>query len=169
MTTVLNIANFWINQWPLPCCNVEWSVLSSNYLDPYMIQVICALETWLKSRNRRTLCKTLIHFQHWNGSPQRLPPDYISISEMNWGMASATTFSKSRICSSSSLRHTYSRKGHIPLWRHQMATFSALVALSAGNSPVTGEFPSQRPVTRSFDVFFDLRLNERLSKQSRRR
>ena len=43
-------------------------------------------------------------------------------------------------------------------WRHQMETFSALLALCAGNSPVTGEFPSQRPVTRSFDVFFDLRL-----------
>ena len=36
----------------------------------------------------------------------------------------------------------------------------------AGNSPVTEEFPAQRPVTQSFDVFFDLRLNERLSKQS---
>ena len=36
-------------------------------------------------------------------------------------------------------------------------------------SPVTAGFPSQRPVTRSFDVFFDLRLNKRLSKQSRRR
>ena len=35
--------------------------------------------------------------------------------------------------------------------------------------PVTGEFPSQRPVTRSFDVFFDMPLNKRLSKQSRRR
>ena len=35
-----------------------------------------------------------------------------------------------------------------------------------GNSPVTGEFPSQRPVTRSSDVFFYLRLNKRLSKQS---
>ena len=33
-----------------------------------------------------------------------------------------------------------------------------------GNSPITGEFPSQRPVTRGFDVFFDL-LNKRLSKQ----
>ena len=38
-----------------------------------------------------------------------------------------------------------------------------------GNSPATGEFPPQRPVTWSFDVFFDLRLNKRLSKQSRRR
>ena len=47
-----------------------------------------------------------------------------------------------------------------------METFSALLALCAGNSPVTGEFPSQKPVTRSFDGFFDLRLNERLSKQS---
>ena len=28
-----------------------------------------------------------------------------------------------------------------------------------------GEFPTQRPVTRSFDVFFDLRRNKRLSKQ----
>ena len=28
-----------------------------------------------------------------------------------------------------------------------------------------GKFPTQRPVTRSFDVFFDLRLNKRLSKQ----
>ena len=51
-------------------------------------------------------------------------------------------------------------------WRHQMETFSALLTLCVGNSPVAGEFPAQRPVTRSFDVFFDLRLNEWLSKQS---
>ena len=38
-----------------------------------------------------------------------------------------------------------------------------------GNPPVTGGFPSQRPVKRSFDVFFDPRLNKRISKQSRRR
>ena len=43
-------------------------------------------------------------------------------------------------------------------WRHQMETFSALLALYAGNSPVTGEFPAQRAVTWSFDIFFDLRL-----------
>ena len=54
-------------------------------------------------------------------------------------------------------------------WRHQMETFFALLALCLGNSPVTGEFPSRRPMTRSFDVFFDLHLNKRLSKQSRRR
>ena len=50
-----------------------------------------------------------------------------------------------------------------------METFSASLALCAGNSPVTAEFPSQRPVTWSLDVSFDLRLNKRLNKQSRRR
>ena len=57
----------------------------------------------------------------------------------------------------------------IPWWRHQMGTFSALLALCEGNPPVTAGFPSQRPVTRNFYVFFDLCLNKRLSKQSRRR
>ena len=47
-----------------------------------------------------------------------------------------------------------------------MKTMSALLAICAGNSPVTGEFPAQRPVTRSFEVFFGLRLNKRLNKQS---
>ena len=57
----------------------------------------------------------------------------------------------------------------VPWWRHQIGTFSALLALCAGNSPVSGEVPIQRPVARSFDVFFDLRLNKCLSKHSRRR
>ena len=51
-------------------------------------------------------------------------------------------------------------------WRHQMDTFSASLAVCAENSPVLGEFPAQRPVTRSFDVSFDLRPNKRLSNQS---
>ena len=50
-------------------------------------------------------------------------------------------------------------------WRHQMETFSALLAICAGNSPVPGEFPTQRPVTRSFDIYFDLSPNKQLSKQ----
>ena len=54
-------------------------------------------------------------------------------------------------------------------WRHEMETFSALLALCEGKQPVTGEFSSQRPVTRRFDVFVDLRLNKRLSKYSRHR
>ena len=53
----------------------------------------------------------------------------------------------------------------ISWWRHQMETFSALLTICAGNSPVPGVFPTQKPVTRSFDVFFDLRLNKRSSKR----
>ena len=56
---------------------------------------------------------------------------------------------------------------HRAWWRHQMETFSALLALCAGNSPVPVNSPAQRPVARNFDVFFDLRLNKRLSKQLR--
>ena len=37
-----------------------------------------------------------------------------------------------------------------------METFSVLLSICAENSPITGELPAQRPVTRSFDVFFDL-------------
>ena len=43
-----------------------------------------------------------------------------------------------------------------------METFSAQLALCAGNSPVTGEFPAQKSVTLSFDVFCDLHMNKRL-------
>ena len=44
-----------------------------------------------------------------------------------------------------------------------------VTGLCAGNSPVNGEFPSQRPVMRSFENVFDLCLNKRSSKLSRRR
>ena len=62
--------------------------------------------------------------------------------------------------------HQWMDSPHYDRWRHQMETFSAWRSICAGNSPIIGEFPAQRPVTRSFDVFFDLRLNKRLSKQS---
>ena len=48
-------------------------------------------------------------------------------------------------------------------WRHQMETFSASVAICAGNSLVPGEFPAQKPMTRNFDVFIDLLPNKRLT------
>ena len=56
-------------------------------------------------------------------------------------------------------RWTYVRSRGMAWWRHQMETFSALLALCAGNSPITGEFPAQWPVTRSFDAFFDQRID----------
>ena len=53
-------------------------------------------------------------------------------------------------------KSTSNNSQKITWWRHQMETFSASLTLCAGNSLMTCEFPSQRPVTRSFDVFFDL-------------
>ena len=66
-------------------------------------------------------------------------------------------------------RAKYQKLSHKKLYtwwrRHQMETLSALLAIYARNSPVTSEFPAERPVTRSFDFFY-LRLNKRLGKQS---
>ena len=64
---------------------------------------------------------------------------------------------------------------HILAWwelsHHRMMTSSKwnifrVTGPLCGKSPVTGEFPAQRPVTRSFDIFFDPRLNKQLNKQS---
>ena len=65
--------------------------------------------------------------------------------------------------------HFSSRTGSFIMMTSSNDNILRVVGLYAGNSPVTGEIPSQRPVTRTFDVFLDLRLNKRPSKQSRRR
>ena len=93
--------------------------------------------------------------QYWNG--QRVLP----------GDISSGCWSRSSVWIWVTKNNKGCRIGGHPWWCHQMKTLSALLALCEGNPPVTGGFPSQRPVTRSFDVFFDLRLNKRLSKQSR--
>ena len=63
-----------------------------------------------------------------------------------------------------------------PIMRHMVRVLFVMTSsngntvrvtgLCEGNPPVAGGFPSQRPVTRSFDDFFDVRLNKRLNKQS---
>ena len=86
--------------------------------------------------------------------------DTIRISEIYMSCISS-------ICPCYDVKH-----GHIGGWIMMTSSngnISALLVLCVGNSPVTGEFPSQRPVTRIFDVLFGLHLNKRLSKQSRRR
>ena len=79
-------------------------------------------------------------------------------------------FLQARLCEGTDVvffRTHYVRSSwNIAWWRHQMESFSALLALCVGNSPFTGELSSQRPWTRSFDVLFGLCLNKRLSKHS---
>ena len=70
---------------------------------------------------------------------------------------------------STCLHTTSDKQSYLPhktWWRHHIETFSVLLAICAANLPVPDEFSIQRPVTQSFDVFFDLCLNKRLSKQS---
>ena len=74
-----------------------------------------------------------------------------SCSEWHW---SAHMRAPGARCHVSTLNGCVSSTTEISWWRHQMETFSALLAICAGNSPVLGEFSAQRPVTRSFDVFF---------------
>ena len=50
-------------------------------------------------------------------------------------------------------------------WLHQMETFSTLLAICAGNSPVTGEFPAQKASDAELWYFLRFALNKRLSKQ----
>ena len=67
------------------------------------------------------------------------------------------------------LKHVSKRGALFFIWLMMASwngNFCALPAICAGNSPVPGDFPTQGPVRRSFGVFFDLRLNKRLSKQS---
>ena len=74
-------------------------------------------------------------------------------------------------------RSTFGHTQHSDTLRAFFANFVAFVIfwdimITSSNGSilrVTGEFPSQRPVTRNFDAFFDLRLNKRLSQHSRRR
>ena len=54
----------------------------------------------------------------------------------------------------------------ISWWRHQMEAFSALLALCAGNSPVTGEFPSQKGQLCGLRCFFDVGPHKLLNRQS---
>ena len=92
----------------------------------------------------------------------------IILSRERWVKCQSCTYTRPtlcHLCTSKCPRTKQSLAITRPWWRHQMETFSALLALCAGNSPVTGEFPAQMPVMRSFDVFFDLLLNKWLSKQ----
>ena len=61
---------------------------------------------------------------------------------------------------SSFQKYAFENHEDVIKWKH----FPRYWPFVRSNSPVTGEFPAQGPVTRSFDVFFDLRLTKRLSK-----
>ena len=129
------------------------------------------------------------HFATWHGQTVEFPKDLShtsgrkSHSQGSLELISFVTCFLSRSTLSSRTSRIISKKNSCVIaptdggsnkirrfnsswWRHQMEKFSALLTLCVGKSPVTREFPSQMPVTRSFDVFFVLHPNKRLSKHS---
>ena len=110
------------------------------------------------SKTPYTFSPVLLYFVHGSGHSDGKPA--MVFSDM---IRQALYSADSNYLPSSQFKDTWCM---ISWWRHQMEAFSALLDLCVGNSPVTGGFPTQRPVTQSFDVFFDLRPNKWLSKQS---
>ena len=85
-------------------------------------------------------------------------PELFSTNSLPTGRYLQNTEISSRVTwSPLCIKHTW--------WRHRMEPFSALLAICAGNSPVTDQFPAKRPVTRNFGVLFDLCLTKRFSTQ----
>ena len=106
----------------------------------------------------------------WGDVVVMSPPD--GGTHLEWGLEGRGMRALPQILSDESLSYSFpvfmmtSSNGNM----FRVTGFCAANSpVTAGNSPVTSEFPSHRPVTRSFDVFFDLRTKKRLSKQSRRR
>ena len=108
----------------------------------------------------------LSYSHEWQWFHQLYTPDVTNVTAVSWSLWTKSV--KNIELTVYKTKQLDLQQELLSWWRHQMETFSALLAFCAGNSPVPGEFPSQRPVTRSFDIFFNLCLNKPLCKQSRR-
>ena len=142
-----------LNVQSCPMVNVQWSL--ETYLDERLNPkelIILPIKGFLLSKTDYTWIQLLISFK--SNLLILNATKHANVTHNNDGSIQCA-------CKCYSLRFR-----QLAWWRHQMETFSALLAICAGNSPVPGEFPTQRPVTWSFDVYFDLRPNKRLSKQS---
>ena len=172
---------------PSTCCALQYSLSATNYKISQPQHFIMATKQFIKSFFFSSLYIIFLVCTHNN---QKIASLYVNrVYSMKyvyhflvvWYGVDILSTRSGFVCSISHDRpkckwtsvwvnnsYEYTKNENIKKtwWRHQMETFSALLAICADNSPVSGEFSTQRPVTRSFDVFFDLRLNKRLSKQS---
>ena len=155
---VRNISNFHLQILDELCCFTPENQKMCMYIIPHTRNF-----SWAETIFWRT--RTFIYI----GNGKKLTAGGIKrFSLFEIGMP----FAKKRFHKFIQNSHPVARVGNNPVnawWRHQIEIYSALLDFCEGNPPVTGGFPSQRPVTRSFNVFFDLRLNKWRSKQSRRR
>ena len=143
----------WLQLWEQQSVKLEWKI--NDVWENAIENVICKMSSFLfkslcinNDRSAMLLC--------------------IQNTGFDWSLF---VVDKPQRKNESKFKYTIPRKQKTTLswWRHQMETFSALLTFCENNPSVAGGFPSQRPMTLSFHVLFDLRLNKRLSKQSRRR
>ena len=121
----------------LDCVSTNKSTTGSyGWINP----MILMHGSWTHNRNKTKHNKTILIFYELHSIPHGLSNNHCN-----------PMINFDKICAA------------ISWWRHQLEAFSTLLAFCAGYSPVTGEIPAQRPVTRSFDVFLDLRLKQQLS------
>ena len=166
---------------------VDYSDVTINDIAPQITLPIDCLFKRFRLRSKETLKPVLLSIceEIWpvtNGFPSQTNSDVESAS-MTWRhhrlwsdrRHERMTRYKTVIVNNPGMtarRHAHWTQSKIPLalgitlWRRQMETFSVLLAHCAGNSLVTGEFPSQNPVTLSFDILFALCLNKRPFVQS---
>ena len=151
----------YLNQWWL----VYWRIYASLCLSQLITRdVILGCNVSYKNFEQSNVCLRFIHYH--GGEPDSIKNCWRV--ENQDGPRRKWTIAKLVMLSNTTRGIVPWRcESNYPMawWRHQMETFSALLALCAGNSPVSGEL--QRPVTRSFHIFFGLCLITRLSKHSR--
>ena len=150
----------------LPRVDQLTKVMPNFWRAVYIRYALCCLPFWFRN-SRFYPYRSGLHHRHWSDiaivSVTMKQPWLIWAYDV-YGSTKNHAITKQSMCI---FHGIYCDQGGLPpWWRHQMKTFSVLLAICAGNSPVPGEFLAQRLVTRSFGVFFDLRLNKRLSKQS---
>ena len=142
----------------------------SRYLTPVSLNLFQDTRTHLFS-----VSVYLSRPQHWDGVDTSNPSSWNATTDSSHvvNTMAVDSLATDGARPSAAMMVTYSRG----IFQSQHSAFFSMTTStdgnifrvtgpSCGNSPVTGEFPSQRPVTRSFDVFSDLCLNKRLSKQS---
>ena len=97
----------------------------------------------IKNLNCSKLLRTFNWHKMWINQPGR--PDRVRFYVNKQTLGKATLY---KFCGWKLFRNIICR-WLSAWWRHQKETFSALLTFCTGNSPVTGELPAQRPVTRS--------------------
>ena len=135
---------FWCQAFCVFCCSLE-----PNDLPVSFKVTTCVLEQsyeWTQNQGSN------LQEGEWKYQPNRQNHDI-------------TTPKQRREKSMSLLITRYNFRPLVSMMTSSNGNIFRATGLCVGNSPVSGEFPTQRPVTRSFDVFFDLHPNKRFSKQ----